>query len=47
MIDNFSLGITHALMLIVAYRLLFRPDLDAEPPPQADPEAKSWLNRDA
>jgi hypothetical protein len=30
MIDNFSLGITHGLMLLVAWRLLFRPDLDDE-----------------
>lgn len=30
MIDNFSLGLTHALMLYAAWRLLFRPDLDSE-----------------
>jgi hypothetical protein len=30
MIDNLSLGITHALMLIAIVRLLFRADLDKE-----------------
>jgi hypothetical protein len=30
MIDNFSLGLTHALMLLAAWRLLRRPDLDRE-----------------
>lgn len=38
MIDNFALALTHALMLIAAWRLLWRPDLDddcaAPPPPQ-------------
>jgi hypothetical protein len=30
MIDNFSLGLTHLLMLFAAWRLLRRPDLDDE-----------------
>jgi hypothetical protein len=30
MIDNFSLGLTHLLMLLAAWRLLRRPDLDRE-----------------
>lgn len=30
MIDNFSLGLTHALLLIAAWRLIFRADLDRE-----------------
>ena len=37
MIDNFSLGLTHALLLYAAWRLLARPDLDKDddvPPPQ-------------
>lgn len=33
MIDNFSLGLTHALMLYAAWRLLRRPDLDSEVTP--------------
>jgi len=36
MIDNFSLAITHGLMLLAAFLLLRRPDLDreGEEPPQ-------------
>jgi hypothetical protein len=34
MIDNFSLALTHGLMLLAAWRLLFRPDLDHEPGPE-------------
>ncbi|UUL81460.1 hypothetical protein OKW76_07935 [Sphingomonas sp. S1-29] len=30
MIDNFSLGLTHGLMLLTAWLLLRRPDLDRE-----------------
>jgi hypothetical protein len=32
MIDNFSLGLTHLLMMIAAFLLLRRPDLDQEAP---------------
>ena len=38
MIDNFALALSHGLMLIAAWRLLSRPDLDdpatAPPPPE-------------
>lgn len=30
MIDNFALGITHLLMMLAAFLLLKRPDLDRE-----------------
>ena len=33
MIDNLSLALTHGLMLLAAWRLLRRPDLDSEAPP--------------
>lgn len=36
MIDNFALGLTHVLMLLAAWRLLRRPELDREPPPTPD-----------
>jgi hypothetical protein len=39
MIDNFSLGLTHALMLLAAFLLLRRPDLDSETPPEAKAKA--------
>jgi hypothetical protein len=42
MIDNFSLGITHGLMLLVAWRLLFRHDLDQE---DGAPEPKGWRRK--
>jgi hypothetical protein len=38
MIDNFALAVTHGLLLLAAWRLLWRPDLDdddAPPPPAA------------
>jgi len=35
MIDNFALGLTHGLMLLAAWLLLRRPDLDRETPPPA------------
>ena len=33
MIDSFSLALTHGLLLLVAWRLLSRPDLDEDPAP--------------
>jgi hypothetical protein len=44
MIDNFSLGLTHALMLLAAFLLLRRPDLDSETPAdeQAKPRKRRW-----
>jgi hypothetical protein len=42
MIDNFSLAISHGLILLVMWRLLSRPDLDddkaAAPAPSLKPE---------
>jgi hypothetical protein len=34
MIDNFALGISHGLLLLAAWYLLRRPDLDREPSPR-------------
>lgn len=39
MIDNFALALTHGLLLLVAWRLLSRPDLDEDAPAGADPAA--------
>jgi hypothetical protein len=49
MIDNFSLALTHALMLLAAFLLLRRPDLDRETPPEdADaPPKRRWGRGDA
>ncbi|HEX9964720.1 MAG TPA: hypothetical protein VGB04_07015 [Allosphingosinicella sp.] len=48
MIDSFSLALTHGLLLLVAWRLLSRPDLDEDPAPGADPAApkrRGWTFR--
>lgn len=42
MIDNFSLGLTHVLMLLVAWRLLYRSDLNTEKPVDDDAKASRW-----
>lgn len=34
MIDHFSLALTHGLMLLAAWRLLSRADLDRDPAPE-------------
>ena len=49
MIDNFSLALTHGLMLLAAVLLLRRPDLDSEAPPSdpARPRKRRWGRRDA
>ena len=41
MIDSFALAVSHGLMLLAAWRLLSRPDLDDDSvPPPAPPEGK-------
>ena len=40
MIDNFALGLTHGLMLLAAFLLMRRPDLDHEPSARDDRERK-------
>ncbi len=39
MIDNFSLALTHGLLMLVAWRLLSRTDLDEDPAPGTEPAA--------
>jgi hypothetical protein len=41
MIDNFAIAVTHGLMLLVAWRLLSRPDLDDDAAKAG--ERKGWL----
>jgi hypothetical protein len=48
MIDNFALAITHGLMLLAAWRLLSRPDLDDDglaPPGPKPVRARAWRKR--
>jgi hypothetical protein len=45
MIDSFSLALTHGLLLLVAWRLLSRSDLDEDPAPgegPAAPKRRGW-----
>jgi hypothetical protein len=42
MIDNFSIGLTHGLMMITAIMLLLRRDLDHEKPPESEAEPEGW-----
>ena len=41
MIDNFALALSHGLLLLAAWRLLSRPDLDDDDAPPA-PAARAW-----
>lgn len=36
MVDYFALALTHGLLALGAWRLLFRGDLDRDPEPRAD-----------
>ena len=48
MIDNFSLAVTHGLMLLAALLLLRRPDLDREGPGEEPrPRKRRWGRGDA
>lgn len=40
MVDNLAIGLTHALMAIALWRLLYRDDLDHEVTPR-----QQWSNR--
>jgi hypothetical protein len=42
MIDNFSILLSHALLLIAFWYLTLRDDLDVEAPPTPDPEPKGF-----
>ncbi|HEX8125676.1 MAG TPA: hypothetical protein VF548_08855 [Allosphingosinicella sp.] len=48
MIDNFSLALTHGLLLLAAWRLLSRTDLDDDPAPGTEspaPKGRRWTLR--
>jgi hypothetical protein len=44
-IDNFSLALTHGLMLLAAWRLLSRPDLDDDDAEPGAPRKPFWKGR--
>jgi hypothetical protein len=41
MIDNFALALSHGLLMLAAWRLLFRPDLQDDEAP-AQPPKPDW-----
>jgi hypothetical protein len=45
MIDNFSIGLTHGLMLLATLYLLLRPDLDKEDPPKPMQKPQAWRDK--
>jgi len=46
MIDNFALALSHGLMLLAAWRLLSRADLDDDtvPPPAPGATERRWAD---
>jgi hypothetical protein len=47
MIDNFALAISHGLLLLAAWRLMWRRDLDVEAPPPLAPKPEGFVRRPA
>ena len=44
MIDNFSIALTHGLLLLAAWRLIHRDDLDVEDPPERNKDPDGFSN---
>ena len=47
MIDNFALALSHGLMLLAAWRLMRRSDLDVEAPPKRAQRPQGFFRRPA
>jgi hypothetical protein len=45
MIDLLSLGVTHVLMMLAAWRLFFRDDLDSDDTGADAPRRAAWGRR--
>ena len=43
MIDLFTLALTHGLIVLALWRLMFRPELDAEDAPEGP--RRSWVKQ--
>lgn len=43
MVDNLSIALSHALIALAAWRLIYRDDLDVEDPPEHDPEPQGFF----
>jgi hypothetical protein len=47
MVDNFAIAVSHLLVAIAAWRLVWRPDLDREDPPVPDESGTGFFKRTA
>jgi hypothetical protein len=45
MIDNFSIAVTHGLLLLAMWRLIHRDDLDVEEPPERNNEPDGFFKQ--
>jgi hypothetical protein len=45
MVDNFSIAISHLLIALAAWRLVWRADLDKEAPPEKDKVASGFFQQ--
>lgn len=47
MVDNFAIAVSHLLIALAAWRLVWRPDLDKEDPPAKDETGNGFFKRQA
>lgn len=47
MVDNFAIAISHLLVALAAWRLVWRADLDKEDPPAKDKTSSGFFQRPA
>lgn len=47
MVDNFAIAISHLLVALAAWRLVWRADIDKEDPPAKDTESSGFFQRKA
>ena len=47
MVDNFAIAISHLLVALAAWRLVWRADLDREDPPEKDKVGSGFFQRPA
>lgn len=47
MVDNFAIAISHLLVALAAWRLVWRADLDKEDPPVKDKTSSGFFQRPA
>ncbi|WP_446654220.1 hypothetical protein [Blastomonas sp.] len=45
MVDNFAIAISHLLVALAAWRLVWRADLDKEDPPEKDKTSSGFFQR--